>query len=264
MTLPIRSHRVNESLIDTIPLIAACARRWIDDPASVYWLRLLVMIITIDGYAGSGKSTASHRLAEALGFELLNTGGMYRAAGLALMRHGLDIYAEARDPAVVMDVVQQLSFELVGDRVLVNGDDLTAILYTEELGRAASRVGTFPEVRAVLKHEQRRIADAKDIICEGRDQGTAVFPDAPVKFFFYATPEIRAARRVQQLRAANHPADPDQILQQILDRDRQDETRAVDPLRRADDAMLLDTTTRTPDEVHAVMLEAVERWCSRQ
>lgn len=217
------------------------------------------MIITIDGYAGSGKSSAARKLAEELGFELLNTGGMYRAVGLLLLRAGVDIYAPERDPHAIAVIITPLQFALRGNRVLVNDVDLTAELYTEELGRAASRVGTFPEVRAKLKQEQRRIADALDIICEGRDQGTVVFPHAPVKFFFYASPEIRAARRVAQLRSEHHPADPELIRRQIIERDHQDETRSIDPLRQADDAYRVDTTSRSPEEVHQLMLEVVER-----
>ena len=222
------------------------------------------MIITIDGYAGSGKSTAAARLAAAVGFELLNTGGMYRAVGLILLRQGIDIYADHRDAPSIRGIVDELTFKLAGNRVLTDGVDLTAELFTEEIGRAASRVGTFAEVREKLKAEQRRIADNRNMICEGRDQGTAVFPDAPVKFFFYATPEVRAERRVRQLQAANAAPDAAVVLDQIRDRDRQDETRSLDPLRQADDAVVLDTTTRTPDDVHALMVEVVNRWRSRR
>ena len=189
---------------------------------------------------------------------------MYRAVGLILLRHGIDIFADTRDATAIRAIVDRLTFELDGNRVLTDGVDLTADLFTEEIGRAASRVGLFAEVREKLKAEQRRIAAGRDVICEGRDQGTAVFPDAPVKFFFVASPEVRAERRVRQLLAANAIADPAVVLGQIRDRDHQDETRSLDPLRRADDAVLLDTTTRTPDDVHALMVEVVNRWRSRR
>ena len=151
------------------------------------------MIITIDGHAGSGKSTAARMLAAQLGFELMNTGAMYRATALALGRLGIDVYAEPRDVAAIAVAVAGYSFEMTDTRVKLNGRDLTDYIYTEAMGRAASRVGTFPEVRERLKAEQRRHAAGRNIICEGRDQGTAVFPDAPIKFFFTASAETRAA-----------------------------------------------------------------------
>ena len=160
------------------------------------------MIVTIDGYAGSGKSTAAARLAAALGFHLLNTGAMYRAVGVLLPRHGIDIFADSRDVEHVGRSVRAWTFEMPEDAVLVNGEDVTALTRTEDAGRAASRVGTFPEVREHLKSEQRRLAAGRDIVCEGRDQGTAVFPNAPVKFFFRASVETRAERRVKELQAA--------------------------------------------------------------
>jgi cytidylate kinase len=215
------------------------------------------MIITIDGYAGSGKTTAARRLADALGFRLLNTGGMYRAVAHLLARHGFDIFADNRDSDAIARLVSAWTFEMPANHVLVNGEDLTDVLASEEAGRGASRVGTFPEVRAKLKAEQRRIADAIDIVCEGRDQGTAVFPDAPAKFFFYATPEIRAARRVAQLQALHQEADFATIVRQIADRDYQDENREIDPLRQAPDALRLDTTDMTMDDVLLTMLKVV-------
>ncbi len=216
------------------------------------------MIITIDGYAGSGKTTAARRLADSLGFRLLNTGGMYRAAAHLLTRHGVDIYAGTRDADAVTRLIADWSFDMPANHVLVNGEDLTAALASEEAGRGASRVGTFPEVRAKLKAEQRRIAGGGDFVCEGRDQGTAVFPDAPAKFFFYASPEIRAARRVAQLRALHQEADFATIVRQIAERDRQDETRPIDPLCQAPDAVRLDTTEMTMDDVLLTMLRVVQ------
>lgn len=217
------------------------------------------MIVTIDGYAGSGKTTAARRLAESLGFRLLNTGGMYRAAALALVDLGVDIDAEPRDEASVARAVVGFAFDMDGGRVVLNGVDYTERIASEDAGRGASRVATFPEVRARLKQEQRRIAAGTDTICEGRDQGTAVFPDAPVKFFLSASAEIRATRRVEQLRALNLPADFATIVRQIADRDRQDETRAIDPLVAAPDAVRIDSTEMTMDEVIRKMLAEVRK-----
>jgi cytidylate kinase len=219
------------------------------------------MIITIDGYAGSGKSTAARMLAAALGFELLNTGAMYRAAAFRLGQLDIDVDAYPRDEAAIARAVAGFTFELTDTRVKVNGRDLTDWVYTEEMGRAASRVGTFPEVRARLKAEQRRIAAGKDVICEGRDQGTAVFPDAPVKFFFTASPETRARRRAEQL-GLDPEADAEafaELVRQIAARDRQDENRAIDPLVQAPDAVPIDTSELSLDEVLTRMTEVVDR-----
>jgi cytidylate kinase len=120
-------------------------------------------------------------------------------------------------------------------------------------------VATFPEVRERLKQEQRRLAANRNMVCEGRDQGTAVFPDAPVKFFLTASAEVRADRRVEQLRSQNLPADRNAVLQHILARDDQDENRPIDPLKAAPDAIRIDTTTLGPDAVLNAMLEVLAR-----
>lgn len=221
------------------------------------------MIITIDGYAGAGKSSAAERLAAALHFERLNTGAMYRAAGLSLIDHGFDLNADPRDVAGITAHVAGFHFDMTADRVMLNGVDFAGRVRDRGAGAAASKVGTFAEVRAKLKAEQRRIAADRDIICEGRDQGTAVFPDAPVKFFFVASAQVRAERRVAQLRAANEPAEYAEILTKIRERDRQDETREVDPLSCAHDAVVIDTSSAAPDAVLALMLKVVAECRSR-
>ncbi len=223
------------------------------------------MIITIDGYAGSGKSTAARMLAAALGFELMNTGAMYRATAFALGEAGIDIHANPRDEARIAETVAGYSFQMTDTLVKLNGLDVTDYVDNEAMGRAASKVGTFPEVRARLKQEQRRIAADRDIICEGRDQGTAVFPDAPVKFFFTASVETRARRRAEQdgLDPAAQPEAFAELKRQIALRDQQDEGRPIDPLKKADDAVELDTSDLSLDEVLSHMLEVVDR-CRRR
>jgi cytidylate kinase len=221
------------------------------------------MIITIDGYAGSGKSTAAEMLAADLGFDLLNTGAMYRATGLALQDCGINIYAEPRDVAAITELVSGFHFDMPPGQVILNGVDFTGRVRDRGAGAAASKVGTFREVRERLKAEQRRIAAGRDMICEGRDQGTAVFPDALAKFFFTASAETRAERRVAQLRAAHEPVEHAEVLRKIIDRDRQDETREVDPLRRADDAILIDTSHLDMAAVLAIMRKKVDECRSR-
>lgn len=213
------------------------------------------MVITIDGYAASGKSSAATALARALGFRLLNTGWMYRATGLALRELGFDLEAEPREATNIRESICSFHFEMPPDRILLNGVDWTQRIGCEGSGAAASLVGTFAEVREKLQSEQRRLAIGQDIICEGRDQGTAVFPDAKVKFFFYASPEVRAARRAAQLPGSDTAA----ILKQIRDRDTQDESRPLDPLKPAADAIRFDTSALSEAMVLERMLEVVKQ-----
>jgi cytidylate kinase len=215
------------------------------------------MIITIDGYAGSGKSSAARGLADALGFELLNTGAMYRAAGLALQDAGYDIYTDPPDLPRIATLVAGYKFDMAGERTKLDGIDFTDRLQTRGAGAAASRVGLFPPVRERLKAEQRRIAAGRDMICEGRDQGTAVFPDAAVKFFFTASVDVRAKRRHEELVSKGEPADFAEIVKRIADRDRQDETRPIDPLKKADDAVVIDSSEMPLGAVLAHMTKVV-------
>ena len=215
------------------------------------------MIITIDGYAGSGKSSAARGLADALGFTLLNTGAMYRAAGLALQDAGHDIYSEPPDLTRIAELVADYTFDMSGDRTVLNGVDYTERLQSPGAGAAASRVGLFPPVRARLKAEQRRIAAGRDMICEGRDQGTAVFPDAEVKFFFTASVQVRARRRFFERAAADQSADLAEIACRIEARDRQDETRPIDPLKQAADAVRIDTSDMPIESVLELMKKVV-------
>ncbi len=217
------------------------------------------MIITIDGQAGTGKSTAADRLANRLGFQLLNTGAMYRAVGYALLRANYDIFAVLPNASAIGQVIAEWSFHMPEGSVILNGEDLTEAIRGETIGAAASKVGTFLEVRRKLQAEQRLIAKGKNIICEGRDQGTVVFPDAEVKFFMTASVDVRTDRRLAQMMLQKLPVDREVIRQQILDRDWQDENRELDPLRQADDAHVIDATTMTLDDVLVHMIEIVNR-----
>ncbi len=217
------------------------------------------MIVTIDGYAGSGKSAVAKELAARLGFALLNTGAMYRAVGVALARANIDAFADPRDVDRITQLLADSTFDMPDHCVILNGEDLTAVVFTEAMGRAASRVATFPEVRTKLKAEQRRIAAGGDFVCEGRDQGTAVFPDAAAKFFLRASAEVRADRRAAQLLRGGQPADRATILIDIRRRDYQDETRAIDPLAKAADAVEIDTSDLTLDDVVQRLWDAIQR-----
>ncbi len=214
------------------------------------------MTITIDGYAGTGKSTAASLLADALGYELLNTGAMYRAIGEILEREGIDLELASRDATKIRDIVEKCHFELRNNIVFINGEDRNAHLRTERMNALASKVGTFEEVREHLKAEQIRIATGKKIICEGRDQGTVVFPKAILKFFFTANAEVRALRRMLDLEKINSPASYHEVYDQIIARDLQDETRELDPLKEPANAVRIDTSTMNIDEVLEKMFAA--------
>ena len=153
------------------------------------------MIVTIDGPAGSGKSTAARGLAARLGFDYLDTGAMFRAVALALLNRGID----PANHVAVEAVLDELLLDMPPGRVVLDGRDVTAAIRAAAVAQTASKVAVVPVVRRFLAAEQRRIAEGRDIVCEGRDQGTAVFPDAACKFFVTADPRARAARRFREL-----------------------------------------------------------------
>jgi cytidylate kinase len=212
------------------------------------------MIVTIDGPAGSGKSTAARHLAEALHFDFLDTGAMYRAVALALSRRGMELI----DSDPVNEALHHIHIEMPAGHVLVNGEDMTAAIRTPEASQGASKVAVIPAVRLHLADEQRRLAEGRTIVCEGRDQGTFVFPDAECKFFLTADPQARARRRHHELIARGEPVSFDQVLQAQEERDRRDASRDLAPMKPAGDAFILDTTHLNADEVLAKLIEKVQ------
>ena len=207
-------------------------------------------IITIDGPAGVGKSTLAKRLADHLGIAYLDTGAMFRGAALAL-GEGSWTWPESR----LADALASLSFTLSGtgadSRVRLGGVALGDEIRTEQVGMWASNIATLPVVRAFQKEAQQAIGRTTSLVAEGRDMGTVVFPAARHKFFLDASPEERARRRCLQLEAQGQPADLATIAAQIRERDDMDRNRAVAPLRPADDAVTVDTTTLDIDGVFA-------------
>jgi cytidylate kinase len=203
------------------------------------------MIITIDGPAGTGKSTAARGLAERLGFHYLDTGAMYRAVGLACLRASVD----PQDAIESARIASEIRLEQDGACTRLDGADGTDEIRTAAAASAASMIAQHPGVRDRLVDLQRRIASRGDFVCEGRDQGTVAFPDAPCKFFVTATPEVRARRRCQELLDRGESVSLEEMLAQQDERDRRDEQRAVAPLRPARDAIVIDTTSLTMDEV---------------
>jgi CMP/dCMP kinase len=191
------------------------------------------MVVAIDGPAGAGKSTVARALARELGFTYLDSGAMYRAAGLMTLRHG----------GAASEQAERLDLE-VGDRVVANGEDVTEAIRSPEVSEAASKVATNPKVRAAMVQKQRELLGQGDWVAEGRDIGTVVAPDAALKVFLTASPDERARRRAEELGAEVEMVLRDQAL-----RDAQDETRKHSPLAVAPGAVELDTTALTLDEV---------------
>jgi len=203
-------------------------------------------VVAVDGPVGSGKSTVARRVAARLGYVYLDTGAMYRAVGLLATEDGVALDDE--DGVVALARSAGLRFDGDG-RLFAGGRDVGDAIRTLEMGAAASRVSALPGVRRLLVEEQRRLAVDADIVMEGRDIGTNVFPDAAVKVFLTARPEVRAARRAAELRENGDEVDEAEVLAALLERDRRDSTRAVAPLRKAADAVELDTSDMTLDEV---------------
>ncbi len=212
------------------------------------------MIVTIDGPAGSGKSTAARRLAERLGFDFLDTGAMYRAVALEVLARGIDI----DDVARVVQVAHTIEIEALGPVVRAGGRDVTSTIRTPEVTSAASKVAAIPQVRTELVRLQRQAAERRNVVSEGRDQGTVVFPLAECKFYLTADPNERARRRQLELAEQGETIAFEDLLRQILERDNRDRTRETAPLRPADDAIRIDTSHLTPDEM-VVRLETLVR-----
>lgn len=217
-------------------------------------------IITIDGPAGAGKSSVARRLAERLGMCFLDTGAMYRGVAAAV----LDAGADPADPRAAADIAEQLHIRFNWDQdppgLRIDGRDVTHRLRDPDVTEAVSQIATNPRVRAVLVRAQRKIGHTQpDLVTEGRDQGSVVFPDAPVKFYLDASPQVRARRRAEQLRAAGYDADEAVILEQIRQRDHRDSTRRDGPLIQPDDAIVMDSSDMTLDRVVEALADRAAR-----
>ena len=203
------------------------------------------MIVTIDGPAGAGKSTAARALAQRLGFRFLDTGAMYRAVVWAAQNQGHDW----RDAAALVGLAESLSIELTDRSVMLDGQDVTEAIRTFEITTLTHYAADNPGVRAVLVDRQRQAAQGRDVVTEGRDQATVVFPDAECKVFLTATDERRARRRHQDLLARGEQVTFDEVLAKQQQRDERDRRRAVGPLIKADDAIEVITDGLSAEEV---------------
>ena len=221
------------------------------------------MIIAIDGPAGSGKSTVAKRVARALGFYYLDTGAMYRAVAYRLLSRGKSPADEAS--AVDVTTAEEITFghepgEPLPSRVFIGAEDVTAAIRLPEVDDAVSAVASMPRVREAMVAQQRHLAEAGDTVVEGRDIGTVVFSDAGLKVYLTASPEERARRRAAQQVASGLEADEEQVRAALLRRDTADSSRDHSPLAAAGDAIQLDTTGMTLDQVvDAIAALAEER-----
>ena len=221
-------------------------------------------VVAIDGPAGAGKSTIARHLARHYGLLNLETGAMYRAFALKALR--LEVPLD--DPAALQRLASETDIQLESgeneNRVLLDGEDVTGQIRNQTVTDAASRVSIYPAVRASMVKRQQEMATKGGVVMEGRDIGTVVFPDAEVKIFLDAAPEVRGMRRYDQIgETGKASAQPEEVIRDLRARDERDRNRADSPLRPAQDAFLLDSTNLTLDEALKAAESAVDAWLAR-
>ncbi|MBQ7595492.1 MAG: (d)CMP kinase [Clostridia bacterium] len=214
--------------------------------------------VAIDGPAGAGKSTLARSAAAALGYIYVDTGALYRTVGLYSIRKGYDTKDAEKVISTLPEIDIKLGFVGTEQRVFLNGEDVSEAIRTPEASMGASNVSAIPKVREFLFDLQKDIAKNNDCLMDGRDIGTVVLPDAQVKIFLTASPEIRATRRYNELKEKGMDVNFDDVLDDIIKRDYQDSHREIAPLKAADDAVLLDTSDRDFDGNLNALLDIVK------
>ncbi|OOF37572.1 (d)CMP kinase [Rodentibacter heidelbergensis] len=217
------------------------------------------IIITVDGPSGAGKGTLCYALAEKLDYALLDSGAIYRVTALAALKSAVDL----KDELALAELARHLDIQFVPQNgevhIFLNGENVSHLIRTQEVADAASQVAVFPQVRAALLQLQQDFAQNEGLIADGRDMGTVVFPQAQVKLFLDASAEERAKRRYKQLQSKGISGNFAQILAEIKERDFRDRNREIAPLKPAEDALLLDSTTLTIDEVISQALGYIQQ-----
>lgn len=205
--------------------------------------------IAIDGPAGAGKSTIAKKIAKKLGFIYVDTGAMYRAIGLYLLGKGVNYEDEQQIGRAIQDIQIAISYRDGEQQVMLNGENVSAKIRTEEVGNMASKTSKYPVVREKLLELQRSLASSADVLMDGRDIGTCILPNADLKIFLTADAGVRAKRRYLELTEKGISCNIEDIEKDIIERDRRDTTRAIAPLKKAEDAVEVDTSHMTIDEV---------------
>lgn len=212
------------------------------------------LAIAIDGPAGSGKSTAAKRVAELLGYAYIDTGAMYRAVGLAALEAGARLDDAARVERITREARIELRWGDGRTRVWLDGREVTEQIRRTEAAHAASVVSTIAAVREILVRRQQELGAQGGVVMEGRDIGTVVLPQADLKIFLTASPEVRARRRADEMAGRGKPVDFEQMKEEVIERDRRDTERTASPLAAATDAVIVDSTAMGPEEVARVIV----------
>jgi cytidylate kinase len=218
-------------------------------------------VLTIDGASGTGKGVVGQLVATRLGWNLLDSGALYRVLALAAQKHGVALENEPALEVLAehLDVQFKVIETGVPPHILLEGQDVTDTIRTEKMGNAASKVGTLPAVRAALLSRQRAFREPPGLVTDGRDMGTVVFPDAEIKIFLTASAEERARRRYNQLKEKGIDVNLDGLVEELRERDKRDQERAVAPLRPAVDAVRIDTDKLTIEQVVEKIMSEVRK-----